>query len=366
MITVSTIARFCAIALPLFATAACATASATDNATDLGPRIIAIGDLHGDYDAYRALIEEADLVNARGRWIGGDTIFVQTGDIPDRGPDSRKIIDHLRKLEKSARRRGGRVVTLVGNHEAMNVNGDLRYVHPGEYAAFETRDSAAQRSRIYEANQERIESAYRETDPDLTADAIRAAWEEQTPLGMIEHRRAFAPDGDIGGWIAGNDAVAIVGDSLFVHGGVSQFYADRTVDDINAAVKSALAAAETSPQSIINDPDGPLWYRGNIRREAEVAEPPVAIIEENAPVRLAIEDELNLVLTNFGVKRLIVGHTPNLEGIAAHFNGKLIQVDTGIADYYGGTRSFLRIEGGAIFAHDNGAVRKIGGEDHAE
>ena len=54
-----------------------------------------------------------------------------------------------------------------------------------------------------------------------------------------------------------------------------------------------------------------------------------------------------------------MGHTPVRTGIQAQFGGKLIQVDTGASAYYGGTRSFLRIENGHVYAHDNGSVRQI-------
>ena len=60
-------------------------------------RIIAIGDLHGDYERYIDVMQSAGLIDKKGKWVGGDTHLVQTGDITDRGPDSRKIIDHLVK-----------------------------------------------------------------------------------------------------------------------------------------------------------------------------------------------------------------------------------------------------------------------------
>lgn len=322
------------------------------------PAIIAIGDLHGDYDAYESLMREAGLINQRGRWTGGHTIFVQTGDVPDRGPDSLKIIRHLKKLQKQAARKGGRVVTLVGNHEAMNVTGDLRYVHPGEYEAFTDRHSKNLRNRVYAANREAIEAAYLARDETLSSEAIRTQWEAQTPLGMIEHQRAWRPDGEIGAWVAANPAVAVIGDSLFVHGGISEKYVSFSIDEINAMTAEAIGARSTDPASIINDEMGPLWYRGLIQR----SDPP-AMVEEDAgaePARLTIEEEIDLVLSTYGVSRIVVGHTPSLTGIAAHHDGKLIRIDTGISAFYGGTRSFLRIEDGVVYAHDNGIVTIIG------
>ena len=57
-------------------------------------RVVAIGDLHGDYDAYFTVLQAAGIVDAKGQWIAGATHLVQAGDIPDRGPDTRRIIAH--------------------------------------------------------------------------------------------------------------------------------------------------------------------------------------------------------------------------------------------------------------------------------
>jgi calcineurin-like phosphoesterase family protein len=333
--------------------AGCASAQETPPAP---ARIIAIGDLHGDYQAFESLMLDAGLIDARGRWAGGETIFVQTGDVPDRGPDSLKIINHLRKLQKQAPRKGGRVVTLVGNHEAMNMTGDLRYVHPGEYSAFANRNSKRVRERVYQASRDNIEAFYLERDPSLTSEDIKAQWIEDTPLGKIEHQTAWRPDGDVGEWEAANPAVAIVGDSLFVHGGVSAKYVSFSLNEINGDVAKALAERNTDPDSIINDVAGPLWYRGLIVRTGDNV-----IGAGDTPTQLSIEDEIDLVLNRFGVARIVVGHTPSLTGITAHHNGRLIQIDTGIAAYYGGAKSFLEIKNGALYAHDNGVVTALDG-----
>ena len=355
---------FAAFLAPALLLIGCATAADDEPA----PKIIAIGDLHGDFEAYENILRDAGLTNKRGRWAGGDAILVQTGDIVDRGPDSKKIIEHLQKLKKRANRKGGDVVTLVGNHEAMNMIGDLRYVHPGEYEAFKTRKSSELRDRIYELNRERIETAYLERDMTLSSEAIKAQWESKTPLGMIEHQQAWRPDGEIGTWVIGNPAIAIIGDSLFVHGGVSPKYTSFSVEEINAQVAAALAERSIADESIINDPDGPLWYRGLIERpepsiETEAETGANGIIEA-PPItpEMTIEEEVDAALAAFGVARIIVGHTPSLTGVNALYGGKVIQIDTGISGYYGGTESFLRIENGVVYAHDNGAARAIGEE----
>lgn len=331
--------------------------------TNAPARIIAIGDLHGDYEAFEALLNEAGLTDIRGRWTGGEAILVQTGDVPDRGPDSLKIIQRLQELQKKAPRKGGQVITLVGNHEAMNVTGDLRYVHPGEYEAFTNRNSRQRREATYEANRDAIEKFYLEQDSTLSSNDIKAKWFEATPLGKLEHQRAWRPDGDVGEWIAGNPAIAIIGDSIFVHGGISQEYTSFSISDMNAMIRDALVARAAGPGGILYDEKGPLWYRGNVRVASDETAAMENSTEETTDTSLSQKDEIDLVLETFGVARIVIGHTPSLGGIRATYNAKVIQIDTGISDYYGGAQSFLEITDGALIAHDNGVATPIATED---
>lgn len=258
----------------------------------------------------------AGLVDRAGRWTGGRTIVVQTGDIADRGPGSLKIIRELRRLQLEARRTGGKVIALVGNHEAMNITGDLRYVHPGEYAAFRGPRSQVVRDRYYSDQRPSIEEAARRRAPEMTDEQIRAEWEQATPLGMIEHRQAWHPAGDVGAWVIRNPAVVRLGDLLFVHGGLSGAYAALSIEDMNRRVAEALSARDQADNAIINDAGGPLWYRGLIARDRS---PP-------GEATLSIDEELTEVLRKQGARTIIVGHTPNLNGIVISHAGRLVRI----------------------------------------
>jgi len=313
-------------------------------------RIVAIGDLHGDFEAWQAISGAAGLADSKGRWIGGNATLVQMGDIVDRGPDSLKIIRDLMKLQREAPKRGGQVIILLGNHEAMMMTDDMRYVHPGEYAAFADRDSKARRDRVYEANKAAVEAAYRAKTPDMQPEAINEEWLKTMPLGKVEYMLAWRPEGELGKWALANPAVVKLGDSLFVHGGISSAYATQSIDDINRKAATALEVRNASPNAIINDPRGPLWYRGLIVRndgdDATVSPPP-----PGSTVPLTIEQEIDLALTNFGVKRIVVAHTPSREGIIAGAGGKLWRVDSAISRHYAGTPAYLEIVGDMVTAH---------------
>jgi len=300
--------------------------------------IVAVGDLHGDYDAYSAILSAAGLIDAKGKWSGGDAILVQLGDVPDRGPDTKKIVEHLMQLEKQAKRKGGRVVALVGNHEAMNVIADLRYVTAEEYAAFANAKSKKLRATFYKNNAAALATFYRKKDPALTDAGVKTAFETDTPLGMLEHRAAWAPSGKFGAWVASHDAVVKIGDSLFVHGGISSAYAARTIAEINEAVRAALKAGDGA---ILEDDAGPLW------RRALATETPEG------------EADLAAALAAYGVRRIVIGHTPQLQGVKALYGGRVIAADTGASKSYGGTRSFVRIDASGVTANDNGVARAL-------
>src|SRR5215212_8902581 len=127
-------------------------ACAASGSAQRSSRIVAVGDLHGDHAAWLDIARDARLIDLHGRWAGGRTTLVQLGDVTDRGPDSLKIIRSLQQLAKQAPRSGGRVVVVLGNHEAMNLLGDLRYTTPGEFAALADVQSPARRDRAYDKN----------------------------------------------------------------------------------------------------------------------------------------------------------------------------------------------------------------------
>ena len=349
---------FAAVFATAFATLTAAAMAKPAAALATPAHIVAIGDLHGDYGAWLAIARAAGLVDKGGRWAGGATVLVQMGDVPDRGADSLRIMRDLMRLQKQAPKAGGEVLALVGNHEAMNMTGDLRYVSAGEFAAFADSQSDRRRERTFDANRPAIEAAYRNTNPGMESPAIRQAWLAATPLGKLEHMAAWQPKGEIGRWVAGNPAVVLLDGTLFVHGGISAGYSGLSVDAINRAVATALLAGDTAETSILHDPLGPLWYRGfaGNDQQAEAGKPDeqngqAAANSVRAEPPMSIETELDLVLRAYSARRMVIAHTPHLAGILMRQDGRLARIDTGISYVYGGTPSYLEILNGRMIAH---------------
>ena len=292
-------------------------------------RIVAVGDIHGDYDRFKEVLTEAGLINARGNWIGAETHFVQVGDLPDRGPDTGKIIEHMQKLERQAVRDGGRVHALIGNHEAMNMLGDLRYVHPGEYEALRSRQASRLRNSLYDRHVEQVTAA----NPEFVADAAyRTRFDELYPLGYVEHRLAWGQQGEIGSWVKEHNAIIKINRSLFLHGGISPAMLGMSITEINEQIRSELQGNLGQEAGLTEVESGPLWYR-----------------------ELAVGDEalqqahVEAVLDFYQVDQIVLGHTPGLGTIVPRFEGKVVVIDTGISSYYGGHLASLLIVGGQSY-----------------
>ncbi|MEW9798577.1 metallophosphoesterase [Alteromonas sp. CYL-A6] len=313
-----------------------------DSATyDPAGKIVVVGDVHGDYDRFTCVLEQAGLVNSRLRWTGENATLVQVGDIVDRGPDSRKVIDLLRGLKPMARRKGGNVFTLLGNHEAMLVAADTRYVHPGEYRAFVDRRSQRRQQQYLSVYIDHIKNTQPEDSwPDFNASDYRQGLEQQFPPGYVEYMQAWSPKGEYGAWAIANPAVLKLGRLLFVHGGMGPTTQNFTVTELNQWVHSELATREKAMLSdLLNDPDGPLWYRGHML---------------NVQTDTAEQERINDTLQRLQADHIIMGHTPVAGAIIPRFNNAVIGVDVGLASYYGGPCAFLEIDGDQFTAVHNG------------
>lgn len=313
-------------------------------------RIVAIGDLHGDFENYLATLQAAGLIDHRRRWSGGATHLVQTGDIPDRGPDTAKIMEHIDRLALDARRKGGAVHRLLGNHEAMNLYGDLRYVSAGEYRAFATRNSDRLRDRYFELVLKDLE----QRDPEAFAtlpENFRAEWNREHPPGWVEHRQAWDPRWNADGEFARRTLelkVAVqINDLVFVHGGISGRYCRNSLASLTELVVGRLRNFDPADTGPLEDELGPLWYRG-LSGEAPQAAP----------------ETVAAILDRHGAKHIVVGHTPTGGVVWPSYDGRVIQIDTGISAAYGGNIGYLEVNSEGLFAgYPGGKVPLPAGDD---
>ncbi|MBI3401137.1 MAG: metallophosphoesterase [Acidobacteria bacterium] len=323
LIPAVTVAALLAAAAARWTPVTLAASSSSCNLTGI-ERVVAVGDVHGAYDRLVEILAVADVIDSRQRWSGGRTHLVQLGDVVDRGPDSRKVLDLLRRLQDEAPRAGGAVHPLLGNHEAMRMLGDVRYTVPGEYQAFVTPDSAELKQRLF-----------RSSPADVRDEIMKS------PLGLIEMRMAYGRDGEYGKWMRTLDAMVKIDGVAFMHGGVSPAIASRSCDAINDGVRKELTSdierTRANPQATLTArEDGPLWYRGLAQQPEDT-----------------FATEVDKILAAQHAKAIVVAHTTRQDGrVIIRFGGKVIGIDTGMQPAYvpTGRASALEIQNGVFTA----------------
>jgi hypothetical protein len=339
-------------------------------------RIVAFGDVHGGAEELRSLLTALTLIDAAGNWSGGSTRLVSLGDLLDRGPDSRAVMDLLMALEQQAADAGGAVHLVLGNHELMNLTGDLRYVSKAEYAAFAAEEDPAERARAFDLFSQELTADAETTSQSGTASGVptevdvRAAFLEQFPPGYFAHRTAFSADGYYGSWLLSKPQVLELDRIAFVHGGLSDAFSRRPIDEFNELAKAELQALLATGNQLVADgrlspwqdylaaqpidnqalpaefmalrrslqflPVGPSWYRGTAGCHGLIERP-----------------RFEAVLAARGLERIVMGHTPtNPRIIQTRFEDRAVLADTGMyRDYYRGQPS------AAIFS--NGTMRTL-------
>jgi hypothetical protein len=245
-------------------------------------------------------------------------------------------MDHIDGLAEEAQKDGGYVHRLIGNHEAMNVYGDLRYVTTPEFEAFEGRNSKVIRNRYFDLVMEDLANR----DPEAFAalpENYREQWDAEHPLGWVEHRQAWDPawnrDGEY--FLRAEDLKAAVkiNDTVFVHGGISDIYAGMPLSEMTQQAHQQMANFDFENPGLIADECGPFWYRG-ISGESPEASPEV----------------LTSILERLSAERIVVGHTPTPGFVWPRYQGRVVQIDTGIAEHYGGYPAYLEITANGLVA----------------
>jgi len=263
-------------------------------------RLVAVGDIHGDQTAARNVLRLAGAIDAQDHWSGGALVVVQTGDVLDRGDDERELLDWFQRLRDEATRAGGAFVMLNGNHEIMNVEADFRYVTPGGYDDFREFVSLANGSPA----------------------AARL------PPEVVARTAAFAPGGPYARRLAELNTVVVVGDTVFVHGGLRESDVRYGFERMNTEVRAWMLGDSPDPPAMVRDDDGPVWSRVYaLRSDPETC------------------NELGRVLAAASLRRLVIGHTVQSNGMNSACDGRVWRIDVGLARYYRGPTQALEVVG---------------------
>jgi len=253
--------------------------------------IAVISDAHGHYNTFLRQLISNGIIDENLNWKFGKGHLVFLGDAFDRGDEVTELLWSLFVLQKKADRAGGEVHVLLGNHEAMVLDNDLRYIND-KYKTVETICGT--------------------TLTDL-----------------------FSANSVLGRWIRSMPVIITINDILFVHAGISPEFVSRELKtkDVNRLFseqitgKDISSVPEESELGFLAGNDGPLWYRGYF-------------------TDTFTETQLDSILDYFGKDHIVVGHTTHRE-MQLLFNNKIFGIDAGMA--YGMPGSMLIYKDGIFY-----------------
>ena len=261
------------------------------------PKIFTVSDVHGEYQALVELLENAGVVDAGLHWSWGEGHLVIDGDIFDRGDKVTECLWLIYRLEQEARREGGQVHVLLGNHEIMVMQDDLRYVNE-----------------------------------KYTNGIVRRSG--------IDYDDLFGPDMELGRWLRSKHIVIKLNDILFVHAGISPDQVARglSLEDVNETAQASIdlrsyALAFSDTAEFIFGRTGPTWYRGyHYGQEGRYPKASLQTVEA--------------ALSYYGATAVVVGHT-EIPEVTALYEGKVFAVDVPLLEL--GSLQGLLWQGGRFY-----------------
>ena len=254
-------------------------------------KMLVLSDIEGNFAAFRKLLQGNKVIDENFNWTFDKGHLVLIGDFVDRGTMVTEVLWLIYSLEEKAKAAGGQVHYILGNHELMNMSGELKYVH-GRYL-------------------------------------------EHAALMNRHYMQLFGPETEIGRWLATKNVVERIGDILFAHGGISSYvnYLQMSLKEINDMARPFYTDSTykfpNDRLEILFSEYGPFWYRGYYSGS------PKATIEQ-----------IDSTLRFYNINNIVTGHTIINDNISSVFGGKIIDTDV---HHAGGHSEALLIENGKFF-----------------
>lgn len=261
--------------------------------------ILFLSDMEGEFALLRQLLINNRVIDENYNWTFGNGELVICGDLFDRGLAVTEQLWLLYKLESEAADKGGSVHVLIGNHEVMNLSGDLRYVQPVYF--------------------------------------------DQAKLLDKDYSQLFDQDTELGQWLRSKNIIEKIGPFLCMHGGISKEVLNRklSLESINDLVRPWYSEWKSDLPGYLSDffnTNSPFWYRGYFDNPT------------------GQEKLIVATLSRYGAEKIIVGHTiRNI--VASYYGGKVWDINT---DWHAGNAEGLLVEGNSFFRVDqNGQKTQI-------
>lgn len=262
--------------------------------------MLVISDIEGNFAALRKLLQGNGVIDKDFNWTFEKNHLVLTGDFVDRGATVMEVLWLIYSLEEKAKAAGGYVHFILGNHEIMNMTGDLRYVHE--------------------------------------------RYSEHAAIINKNYMQLFGPDAEIGRWLATKNIAERIGDMLFTHGGISSYvnHLKIPLKEINEISRPFYTDTtyeyKDNRLGVLFSDFGPFWYRGYYK-----------------DIPRATMAQIDSTLEFYGIRHIATGHTIVAENISTLYKGRVINTDVHHAQ---GHSEALLVEKGK-FSRVNAAGEKF-------
>lgn len=380
--------------LPFFILITPVTTIAEDRPFDIttNSKVIAFGDVHGAFDELVSLLKKTGVIDNSLNWSGGNSHLVSMGDLLDRGPRSRDVVELITKLQAQAPESGGAVHVLLGNHELMALTGNRDYVTTADYMAFSSDEAAKEREDL---RLEYLKEHAGQNDKNYIEE-----FDKLYPEGFTALDRAFGLEGMIGKWLLDQLLILKINDTVFVHGGIPSEITGKSIMEINSEGKEqinryintlyrlrkasvlpiyvgyydrisylnakAKILIDADPEINTNKEKRPAWFNDVLELyEAQNG----WYLNSEGPMWYRGTSLCNINCESFNTERflkrvkasrVVVGHTPTAtHKVTERMGGLALRLDTGmLRSYYKGQPSAMIIDKGDLYIHYQGGHDK--------
>jgi hypothetical protein len=236
----------------------------------LPEKMLVVSDIEGNFEGFKMMLTGARVIDRNFHWIFGKGHLVLDGDFFDRGDHVTEVLWLIYKLETEAEKAGGKVHFILGNHEILNLDGDIDYVN-----------------RKYLVN---------------------------APLIGESCERWMDAGSELGRWLRTKNVVEKIGDFVFCHGGISPELARSklSLTDINRIARQNIGKSPASisgahAKAVCDVQTGIYWYR-------------------DAAKNMLTTEQVDAILAFAGARRMIIGHTL-VNDVTALYGGRVICID---------------------------------------
>jgi Calcineurin-like phosphoesterase len=236
-------------------------------------KLLILSDIEGNFAGFRKLLQANKIIDANLDWVFGDGHLVLVGDFVDRGSQVTEVLWFIYALEDKAKKAGGYVHYVLGNHEIMNLSGDLRY--------------------------------------------LNAKYVDNAKLLNRKYVSLYGRNTELGKWFRSKNIMEKIGDIVVCHGGISAEVNRMDIDvrKINSMSRnfyddSMYVYPDPRVDTLYGD-HGPFWYRGYYMKPDS-----------------SVESQVIETLQKFRVSHVVTGHTIVADTVSMWYGGRVFNTDT--------------------------------------